>query len=62
MDEGTSHLDLANEQAINAALRALKVTRLVVAQRPETLRAADRVLLLQNGTQTPLQMQLPAVT
>lgn len=54
MDEGTSHLDLANEQAINAALKALNVTRLVVAHRPETLRAADRVLLLQNGQLTPL--------
>lgn len=61
MDEGTSHLDLANEQAINAALRELKVTRLVVAHRPETLRAADRVLLLQNGQLTPLQLQRPAV-
>lgn len=54
MDEGTSHLDLANEQAINAALKDLNVTRLVVAHRPETLRAADRVLLLQNGQLTPL--------
>lgn len=61
MDEGTSQLDVANELAINAALRELKVTRLVVAHRPETLRAADRVLVLQNGLLTPLQMQRPAV-
>lgn len=49
-----SQLDLANEQAINSALRDLKVTRLVVAHRPETLRAADRVLVLQKGTLSPV--------
>ncbi|HEX8470252.1 MAG TPA: ATP-binding cassette domain-containing protein, partial [Brevundimonas sp.] len=49
LDEGTSQLDISNEQAINAALRNLNMTRIVVAHRPETLRAADRVLLLQAG-------------
>ncbi|UUL84028.1 peptidase domain-containing ABC transporter [Sphingomonas qomolangmaensis] len=46
MDEGTSHLDIAREAAINAAIRKLDVTRIVVAHRPETIRAADRVLEL----------------
>jgi ATP-binding cassette subfamily B protein RaxB len=46
MDEGTSHLDLARESTINAALRELKITRIVVAHRPETIRAADRLLCL----------------
>jgi ATP-binding cassette subfamily B protein RaxB len=49
LDEGTSHLDLENERAVNAALSALAITRLVVAHRPETLRAAQRVITLEGG-------------
>jgi ATP-binding cassette subfamily B protein RaxB len=49
LDEGTSHLDLENERAVNAALSQLAITRLVVAHRPETLRAAGRVVSLQGG-------------
>ena len=49
LDEGTSHLDVETERAVNAALSNLAITRLVVAHRPETLRAAGRVLTLQDG-------------
>jgi ATP-binding cassette subfamily B protein RaxB len=49
LDEGTSHLDLENERAVNAALSQLAITRLVVAHRPETLRAAGRVITLEGG-------------
>jgi ATP-binding cassette subfamily B protein RaxB len=49
LDEGTSHLDLPNERAVNAALSQLAITRLVVAHRPETLRAAQRVITLEGG-------------
>jgi ATP-binding cassette subfamily B protein RaxB len=49
LDEGTSHLDLENERAVNAALSQLAITRLVVAHRPETLRAAQRVITLEGG-------------
>ena len=49
LDEGTSHLDLENERAVNAALSELAITRLVVAHRPETLRAAGRVITLEGG-------------
>jgi ATP-binding cassette subfamily B protein RaxB len=49
LDEGTSHLDLENERAVNAALSELAITRLVVAHRPETLRAAQRVITLEGG-------------
>jgi ATP-binding cassette subfamily B protein RaxB len=44
MDEGTSHLDVDTERAINAALTALAITRVVVAHRPDTIQAAARVL------------------
>jgi ATP-binding cassette subfamily B protein RaxB len=49
LDEGTSHLDLENERAVNATLSALAITRLVVAHRSETLRAAGRVITLEGG-------------
>jgi ATP-binding cassette subfamily B protein RaxB len=50
LDEATSHLDVDREKAVNDALRKLHVTRIVIAHRPETIRAADRVINLQAGT------------
>lgn len=50
LDEATSHLDVDREKAVNEALRALRVTRIVIAHRPETIRAADRVITLKSGT------------
>jgi len=49
LDEGTSHLDVDTERAVNAALSALSITRIVVAHRPDTIRAAGRVVSLQRG-------------
>lgn len=50
LDEATSHLDVEREAQINEYLGSLSMTRLVVAHRPETIAAADRVLLLDaNG-------------
>jgi ATP-binding cassette subfamily B protein RaxB len=49
LDEATSHLDLASEQLVNAAIRQLALTRIVVAHRPETIAMAQRVVVLQNG-------------
>ncbi|WP_443750084.1 peptidase domain-containing ABC transporter [Asticcacaulis solisilvae] len=46
MDEGTAHLDAKNEQAINTALSRLKITRIIVAHRQETIAAADRTIRL----------------
>ncbi|MDO5368908.1 peptidase domain-containing ABC transporter [Paracoccus sp. (in: a-proteobacteria)] len=46
LDEATSHLDEENERAINAAVRRLDITRIVVAHRPSTLAATDRVVSL----------------
>lgn len=50
IDEGTSHLDLAHERRINAAIAALGITRIVIAHRPDTLKAADRVYIMSNGS------------
>lgn len=49
MDEGTSNLDLDKEREVNHALAKLKITRVVIAHRPDTIRAADRVIALQAG-------------
>ena len=49
LDEATSHLDVARERRINDEIAAMRVTRLIIAHRPETIRSADRVLLLRDG-------------
>ncbi|WP_341025007.1 peptidase domain-containing ABC transporter [Brevundimonas diminuta] len=46
LDEATSHLDMARERRINAALKELSITRIVVAHRPETIASADRIYRL----------------
>jgi ATP-binding cassette subfamily B protein RaxB len=49
LDEATSHLDVDKERLINDAIRALDITKIIVAHRPETIQSADRVLRMQNG-------------
>ena len=49
LDEATSHLDLGNEQQVNASIRHLALTRIVVAHRPETIAMAQRVIVLERG-------------
>lgn len=45
LDEATSHLDVALEQAVNHAVKQLHVTRVIIAHRPETIRSADRIFV-----------------
>lgn len=49
LDEATSHLDVQNEQKLNAAMASLQVTRIMIAHRPETINSADRVVSINNG-------------
>jgi len=49
LDEATSHLDVWNEQAVNAAIKQIPLTRVIVAHRPETIGMAERVVVLQQG-------------
>ncbi len=49
LDEGTAHLDVQTEAKVSAAIAALNITRIIVAHRPETIRTADRILLLEHG-------------
>lgn len=45
LDEATSHLDVALEQAVNHAVKQLDITRIIIAHRPETIRSADRIFV-----------------
>lgn len=49
LDEATSHLDAARERQVSDAIRALQITRIIVAHRAETIASADRVVVLQHG-------------
>ncbi len=49
LDEATSHLDLEREAHVNRALDAMRITRIIVAHRPESIAAANRVLILNGG-------------
>jgi ATP-binding cassette subfamily B protein RaxB len=49
LDEATSHLDVERERLINEAIRNMRVTRIIIAHRPETIRSADRVIVLDQG-------------
>jgi ATP-binding cassette subfamily B protein RaxB len=52
LDEGTAHLDVETEARINEILRQLAITRVSVAHRPEMMRAADRVILIEKCLST----------
>jgi len=49
LDEATSHLDVETEQVVNHNLKKLKVTRIMIAHRPQTIAMADHVYRLENG-------------
>ncbi|MBS3895546.1 peptidase domain-containing ABC transporter [Silanimonas sp.] len=49
LDEATSHLDVERERLVNEAVRRLKLTKLIIAHRPETIASADRVLVMHGG-------------
>jgi ATP-binding cassette, subfamily B, bacterial CvaB/MchF/RaxB len=49
LDEATSHLDVEREKSLNDGLRGTRMTRIVIAHRPETIRASGRIISLVNG-------------
>jgi ATP-binding cassette, subfamily B, bacterial CvaB/MchF/RaxB len=60
MDEGTSHLDIATERQVTAAVKALGLTRVIIAHRPETIASAPRRLVLHDGELHEMQESLLA--
>ena len=58
MDEATSHLDIDNEAKISEQIKHLEMTRIIIAHRPETIKQAQRVLVMHRGkVYTPEEMQ-----
>ena len=49
LDEATSHLDVESEKIVSGAIKSLKMTRIIIAHRPETIASADRVIALAKG-------------
>jgi ATP-binding cassette subfamily B protein RaxB len=49
LDEATSHLDVKREIIVSSAIRALNITRVIVAHRPQTTATADRIVTLERG-------------
>ncbi|XQA62015.1 peptidase domain-containing ABC transporter [Xanthomonas sacchari] len=49
LDEATSHLDVMRERLVNEAVKQMKLTKVIVAHRPETIASADRVLVMDQG-------------
>ncbi len=49
LDEATSSLDIVKEKEINKMIKSLKITRIIIAHRPETIMSVDRVVTLHNG-------------
>jgi ATP-binding cassette subfamily B protein RaxB len=54
LDEATSHLDIATEQRINENLAAMKMTRIIVAHRPQTIASADQIINLRRPRRKPV--------
>lgn len=50
LDEATSHLDAAREREVSDHLRALRITRIHIAHRRETIARCDRVYRLAHTT------------
>lgn len=59
LDEATSHLDMWNEQVVNTAIKRLRLTRIVIAHRAETIAMADRVVVIHDGTVQQDLLQAP---
>ena len=59
LDEATSHLDIANEQRVTAALAQMSLTRIIVAHRPETIAGAQRVVTMERGKMLEVARGVP---
>ena len=47
LDEATSHLDLGSERIVTQTLARMRLTRVIIAHRPETIAGARRVVQLR---------------
>ncbi len=49
LDEATSSLDLRLEQHVNQAIKAMNITRIIIAHRPQSIMTADRIIKFAKG-------------
>ncbi|HEX4948692.1 MAG TPA: peptidase domain-containing ABC transporter [Blastocatellia bacterium] len=56
LDEATSHLDVTRERQVSEAISFMRLTRVIVAHRRETVATADRVFRL--GEEAPVQLRV----
>lgn len=49
LDEATSHLDTGNERRVNEAIHKMRLSRVIVAHRQETIATVGRVVELSEG-------------
>ncbi|NMH59125.1 peptidase domain-containing ABC transporter [Alteromonas ponticola] len=49
LDEATSSLDLRLEQHVNQAIKAMNITRIIIAHRPQSIMSADRIIKFAKG-------------
>jgi ATP-binding cassette subfamily B protein RaxB len=61
LDEATSHLDIERERQVNTAVNRMRITRIVIAHRPETIASAQRAMMVINGAVQPIPPQLHEV-
>lgn len=61
LDEATSHLDVDNERLIGDNLRRMRVTRIIIAHRPETIRSADRIFDITTGQSFKVIQDAPTI-
>ncbi|CAI2046353.1 RTX-I toxin determinant B [Serratia fonticola] len=52
LDEATSALDKESEAVVNQAIKALNITRVIIAHRATTIASADRVIELRNKVES----------
>jgi ATP-binding cassette subfamily B protein RaxB len=52
LDEATSHLDLSGERRVNDAIKALSMTRILIAHRTETIQSAGRIVAIDPTTRS----------
>jgi ATP-binding cassette subfamily B protein RaxB len=57
MDEATAFLDESIERKINDNLRAMNITRVAIAHRADTIRSADRILMLSKDGLSSLDIK-----
>jgi ATP-binding cassette, subfamily B, bacterial CvaB/MchF/RaxB len=55
LDEATSHLDIHNERHVMDAIARMRITRVSVAHRPETIAYADARIEVYDGAATSIR-------